>query len=306
VLSLIVALVVALTGCSKSPDPADGKRATGDPSAPLSVFVANYPLQYFAERIGGAHVRVSFPLPADGDPAYWNPTPEDIVAFQNADMILLNGASYSRWVSRTSLPRLRTLDTSASFADRYIALDDRGTHNHGPEGAHEHGTVAFTTWLDPLQALAQARAIRDALIRQRPEQADDFNQGFDGLAADLQELDDKLAAVFASVGAHALVFSHPVYQYLIRRYGIGGRSVQWEPDAIPTSEQWEALEQLLAEQPARWMIWEGKPNPSTADELKQRGLGSLVFGTCANLPCDGDYLSVMRANAARLAEAFAP
>ena len=29
----------------------------------LTVYVVNYPLQYFAERIGGGHVKVVFPAP---------------------------------------------------------------------------------------------------------------------------------------------------------------------------------------------------------------------------------------------------
>ena len=53
-----------------------------DADAPLSVYVVNYPLQYFAERIGGPDVRVVFPAPADGDPAFWKPSPEQIAAYQ--------------------------------------------------------------------------------------------------------------------------------------------------------------------------------------------------------------------------------
>ncbi|MBW1743769.1 MAG: hypothetical protein JRJ47_10130 [Deltaproteobacteria bacterium] len=41
--------------------------------SPLSVYVVNYPLKYFAERIGGDHVDVEFPAPKGTDPAYWIP-----------------------------------------------------------------------------------------------------------------------------------------------------------------------------------------------------------------------------------------
>jgi len=37
--------------------------------APLSVYTVNYPLQYFAEKIGGEYVDVQFPAPSDVDPA---------------------------------------------------------------------------------------------------------------------------------------------------------------------------------------------------------------------------------------------
>lgn len=302
--TLILTLAV-LIGCSEQTEQTDARRSSQASDAPLSVYVANYPLQYFTERIGGAQVEVSFPVPAGVDPAYWKPSPEEVTAFQSANIILLNGASYSSWVSHSSLPLFRTVDTSAPFRNQYIPVKEKGTHSHGPDGEHEHGKVAFTTWLDPTRAIAQAAAIRDALIGRRPDEADTFNQGFDALAADLKDLDDSLAAAFAVVAARPLVFSHPVYQYLIRRYDIVGESVHWEPDQRPTPEQWQELDQLLAGHPARWMIWETEPDPSTVDALKERGLGSLTFAPCANVPAEGDYLSVMRENARRLSEAFA-
>ena len=40
-------------------------------SSKLTVYVVNYPLQYFAERIAGEHARVVFPAPPDEDPALW-------------------------------------------------------------------------------------------------------------------------------------------------------------------------------------------------------------------------------------------
>ena len=183
-----------------------------DAGTPLLVYVVNYPLQYFAERIGGPDVQVVFPAPAGSDPAFWKPSPEQIAAYQKADLILLNGASYAKWVSHVSLPASRMVDTSASFADRFIPLEDQVTHSHGLAGKHEHGDVAFTTWLDPLQAIAQARAVRDGLIGKRPVAAADFNQRFDSLAADLQDLDDRLTAIVTTGVSHPLVFSHPVYR----------------------------------------------------------------------------------------------
>lgn len=296
--------LAALTGCSDSPEPTDARRLSADPDVPLSVYVANYPLQYFAERIGGAQVQVGFPVPAGIDPAFWKPTPEEVAAYQSADIILLNGASYSSWVSHSSLPLFRTVDTSAPFRNQYIPIKEKGTHSHGPDGEHEHGKVAFTTWLDPMRAIAQATSIRDVLVSQRPAHEDVFNRGFEALAADLKDLDDSLSAAFASGAEQPLIFSHPVYQYLSRRYDIDGESVHWEPDQSTTPEQWQELDQLLARHPARWMIWEADPDSTMVDELKGRGLGSLTFDPCANVPAAGDYLSVMRENARRVSEAF--
>ena len=131
--------------------------AGGSPAAePLNVYVVNYPLQYFAERIGGPHVKVTLPVPADADPAYWVPSIADIGAYQQADIILLNGAGYAKWISKVSLSRAKTIDTSKGFKDRFITVKEIVTHSHGPGGEHAHEALAFTTWLDPMLAAARS------------------------------------------------------------------------------------------------------------------------------------------------------
>lgn len=295
-LVLAVLFATGLSACSDQSDSRDTGVRTNLPGSVLNVYTVNYPLQYFAERIGGPHIRVTFPAPPDGDPAFWEPNVEQIAAYQQADLILLNGASYAKWVQSVSLPVSRLVDTSVVFADRYIPSEAQSTHSHGAAGEHQHGDVAFTTWLDPLQAVEQARAIRDALIRLHPSEAKAFQLGFAELEKDLQQLDGQLANAFGRWEGQALVFSHPVYQYLIRRYAIDGYAVHWEPDVMPGSTQWQELRRHLGEHPARVMVWEGVPDPATVSELEKQGLQSVVFPPCANRPAEGNYLSVMRAS----------
>ena len=265
---------------------------------PLTVYVVNYPLSYFAERIGGEHVRVVFPAPADVDPAYWSPDAETVSAYQAADLILLNGAGYARWVERASLPRARLVDTSAAFREWLIAQDAATTHIHGPEGAHTHADLAFTTWLDPELATLQARAVAQAFAAARPEHEAAFGAGLAALEETLGELDARLGEAARWIGEAPLLFSHPVYQYFARRYSLNARSLHWEPDEAPDDAAWSALEKLLIEHPARWMIWEAAPDAETVRRLEARGVRSIVYSPCANAPEQGDFFSVMRRNAA--------
>mgnify|MGYP001814144996 FL=1 len=144
----------------------------------LLVYAVNYPLAYFAERIGGEYVEVMFPVPAGIDPAFWQPDVDDVARFQQADLILTNGAGYAKWLERASLPRRKLVNTSAGFADSYIQVEQTKTHRHGPGGEHSHAGTAFTTWLDFSQAIEQARAIKQALNRKHPEQSDTFQRNF--------------------------------------------------------------------------------------------------------------------------------
>ena len=285
-------MLVLLCGCEKSAEKPD--QVSG--SMPLSVYVVNYPLKYFAERIGGERVQVWFPAPADGDPAYWSPGPNLITAYQQADLVLLNGADYAKWISKVSLPSSKLVDTSGAFKDRLIKLEDHATHTHGPEGEHAHGRLAFTTWLDPTLAVEQARAVKDALSAKLPGRKIEFATRFAELEQDLLELDKQLESVVSADSQRPLVFSHPVYQYFARRYGLNARSVHWEPDETPTEAMWAELRQLLAGHPARWMIWEAEPAAETVAALKKLGVKSVVFDPCGNAPASGDFLAVMLKN----------
>ena len=250
----------------------------------LTVYVVNYPLQYFAERIAGEQATVVLPAPADADPAFWMPDVETITAYQRADLIVLHGAGYAKWLSKVSLPQFRQVDTSAGFKDRYIKLTNVLTHTHGPTGEHAHAGVAFTTWLDFDLAVRHARAIAAALSRKRPALRETFQRRYAALKRDLMLLDRDMQRIVASRPPQPLIASHPVYDYLAQRYGLHIKSLHWEPDAMPSEAQWAALRHMLTVHPAPWMLWEGEPMPALVARLISMGIQSIVFDPCANVP----------------------
>lgn len=278
--------------------------SVGSAGERLVVYAVNYPLQYFAQRIAGEFAEVVMPVPPGVDPAFWQPDAAIIGDFQRADLILLNGAGYAKWVSRVSLPRRKSVDTSAGFSERYIETEGSQTHSHGREGDHSHAGTAFTTWLDFRQAVEQARAVRDALSRLAPERGDIFADNFLDLERDLLDLDTRLAAIVGRDPGRPLIASHPVYQYLVRRYSLNLESVMWEPDAIPPETEWRALTELREGHPAGWMLWESEPTAGNRERLQQLGVQSTVFHPCANRPQTGDFMSVMSENVQNLKQVF--
>jgi zinc transport system substrate-binding protein len=296
---ICLALALTLVGCG-SEQPAETTTPDVEPLDRLVVFSVNYPLAYFADRLGGDLVEVVFPAPPGEDPAYWSPDAETIAAYQSADLILLNGAGYARWAERATLPESKLVDTTAAAGDRLLELAGTVTHSHGPEGEHEHHGWAFTTWLDPTLASEQARAVAAALQNRQPDAAEKIGERLAGLEADLIALDARFAAAAETIGDKPLIFSHPVYQYLIARYGLNGSEIHWEPDVEPDGKMWSELGHLLEHHDSEWMIWEGEPLDATVAALNQRGIDSVVFSPCASTPADGDWMTVMAANAAAL------
>ena len=102
------------------------------------------------------------------------------------------------------------------------------------------------------------------------------------------------------LGNRPVLFSHPVYQYLERRYALNGYSVHWEADAIPEEVLWDQLQAVLQQHPAKIMIWEADPLPETRRRLADLGIECVVFQPGVNRPLAGDWLDLVRQGIAAL------
>ncbi len=297
----IVVSLAILAACSSEERTVE---STDEEQALPTVYAVNYPLAYFAERIGADTVEVGFPAPADVDPAMWVPEVDTVADYQRADIVLLNGAGYAGWIQRMTLSQSRLVDTSAAFADRLIPVENGVTHSHGPAGDHSHEGTAFTTWLDPEFAIEHARSVSNALSRLKPENEGAYGERLAELEQELLNMDQAFKTLATRIGDRPLLFSHPVYQYFERRYSLNGRSLHWEPDLMPDEAQWRELSGIQQSHAAAWMIWEGRPHPEANSRLESLGIKSLVFSPAGNRPETGDYMSVMQENLRALQQAF--
>jgi zinc transport system substrate-binding protein len=306
-LTATVLLVALVLGCGA----ADGDAGSGGSggsaakkSGMLTVLTDSYPLAYFAQRIAGDRASVEFPAPAGTDPSFWKPDTETISRYQQADLILINGAGFATWIDTATLPGSRVVDTSVSIADQLLPLEGAVTHSHGGMGEHSHSGYATRLWLDPMLALAQATAIADALSAARPDDRATFEANLAALKTDLDALDARTAALAGRIGDTPILFSHPVYAYFIRRYALNARSLHLEPTEAPGHFAMAQFDEKTADHPAKLLVWEAEPLAETKTMLEGRGIQSVVFAPLAETPASGDYLSVMNENLARLEARF--
>jgi zinc transport system substrate-binding protein len=278
-----------------------GNKATQEKHGKPQVYAVNYPLAYFANRIGGELIDVHFPE-INGDPAFWKPEAKDVRAFQGADLILLNGATYAKWTTKASLPESKIVNTSTRFRDSFIKAKNDTAHKHGKDDGYSHAGTAFTTWLDLEQAEQQAIATRDALMELLPSSKQAIKSNFATLQKDLQTLDTELRDIADKFREIPLTGSHPIYQYLARAYNLEIRSVHWEPNKMPDDDGWAELAAIRKEHPAKIMLWEGEPDKAIARKLLEQGVSSVVFDPCGNRSDEGNWLLVNQANLARLSK----
>jgi len=265
----------------------------------IVVQAVNYPLAYFAERIATDAFDVQYLVDPDGDPAFWKPGDEDIAAFQQADVILLNGATYEKWMQTVTLPKSIMVDTSKGFSGKFIEVDG-GEHRHGSGEVHSHAGIAFTTWLDFDQAEEQARAIAEKFKQLARSDKKEIDSNFDSLKSDLRKLNSAMKKFGKKWGDRPLAASHPIYQYMARAYGLEIESLEWEPEMKFTPEAKHDLEHLLQKAPAKWMIWEGTPTQELVDRIAVLGVKSIIFTPCANKSQQVDWLASMHQNVQNL------
>lgn len=291
--------VLMLFSCGNQQDSKEEKK-----QEKLIVITVNYPLYYFAQRIGGDFIQLEYQIPSGVDPAYWVPDEKALEIYQSADIIFANGADYAKWMNNVSLPASRIVNTSFTKRKDYIQLKDVSTHSHGPEGKHEHTGYAFTTWLDFEIAAAQAKAIKDVLATKIPEKKDLFEQNFVSLNEELDALHENMIQVAMELGDQALIGSHPVYQYLSAVYGLQIHSVHFEPDELPSNDQWKELDHLLAHNPSKIMLWEDQPLAEIEKVLNEKGIKLIVFNPCGNKPANSDFKEIMNTNITSLHNAL--
>ena len=113
----------------------------------LKVVATFYPLAFFAQEIGGENVIVQQLIPDNTEVHNWQPSPSDILAVGDADVIFYNGASLDHWFEEDILP---TIDVSNKLVvettEGVTLLETDEEHTEHEDHEHE-GQYDPHTWI---------------------------------------------------------------------------------------------------------------------------------------------------------------
>ncbi|MEO0481469.1 MAG: zinc ABC transporter substrate-binding protein [Planctomycetota bacterium] len=272
------------------------------------VLTTNYPLQYCVERIVGGLGDVQCVVPTGEDPLHWHPSRGDVSRMQGADLVVLNGASAEPWVFQASLPLSRLVDTSSDFSARFLEREGAVTHSHGGGEAHTHAATDPHTWLDPRQLEEQAGIALSALIRRLPGREPQLRENYGALAEDLREIDRLLLDLERRTSGEAVAAPDDVYGYLFRRTGWTMVDLNIDPEAPASDAMLASVRELLSQSGVRVVLWPSVPDEAIVERLEREfSVRSESFPLLVAAPgsSGADFLSEMRQNLERLAQAFA-
>lgn len=271
------------------------------PGAVVHVVATTTVFADFVSQVGGDRVSVRSLVPAGGEPHTFDPRPSDVIAFGEADLVVMNGLGLDDWavdlVSEAGgrAPVLR-LAEDLPGAD-YIADDEEG-------GTNPH------LWLNVAYAIGYVDRIAAALSEVDPDGESGYAERAAEYGAELDELDtfarDTLAAV--SAGQRRVVAFHDAFPYFAAAYGLEvvGAVVE-APGQDPSAGQVAALIDAIRETGARAILSEDQfPSElveQIADETGVAVVADLYSDSLGDPPGDS-FAGMIRWDVERIAEAL--
>lgn len=302
---MIVSFILFLVGCSSQPQ--KEKQANK-----RSIFTTVYPLQYFAEFIGGEYVSVSSIYPPGADEHTFEPSQKDMMKLSESDLFIYIGLGLEGFVDK-ALPILKNSDTQILEVGKNLELPVESNHEdeHNDDHAHHHGDYDPHVWIDPIFSIQIAEQIKNSLTELLPEQEEYFHQQFIELKSNLEEIDQKFMQLTEMKNNKPIIVSHDAYGYWEHRYNleiipINGLSSASEPsqrdlqNIIDLAES-NDIQYLLQEQNIQSRVIDVVKNEIKAKVLPLHNLSVLTENDIKNKE---NYFTLMEKNIESLTKAL--
>ncbi|WP_101698060.1 metal ABC transporter substrate-binding protein [Clostridium minihomine] len=296
-----------LTGCSfaSSSSSETGGTASEAAGQKLNVYTSFYTMYDFAGKIGGDKITVTNLVPPGTEPHDWEPTPNDIVGLEKADVFVYNGAGMEHWVDGV-LNSLQNKDLVTVEASHGISLLEGHSHDED-EAEHEEEEEAHSTdphvWLSPVNAKKEMESIKSALVQADPDNKDYYEANYAKYAEEADKLDQEWKDMTASLKNKDLIVAHQAFGYLCQTYGLNQVAIEGlSPDSEPDAARMAEIIEFAKERKINTIFFEELVNPKVAETIaKATGAKTAVLSPIEGLSEESqnagdEYFSIMRKN----------
>ncbi len=317
---LILALALALLSPSAALSAED---------KPLDVVAINFPAYDFARVIAGDRANVLLLLPPGAEAHSFEPSPRDIIAVQQADLLVYTGGIADFWISETvdSLGEeapavLRMMDSVTVVTEELVEGMEDTPHGHEQEEEHEEEAheedgqgeeLDEHVWTSPRNAALIASDIAQALSQLDPAGQEYYQGRLEGYLPELDALDQAFRELVSGAKRRTIVLGDRFpMRYFTMEYGLSyyaafpGCSTQTEPSARTLAF---LMDKIREEKIPVVFYIEFSSGRSAGVIAEETGAKTLLLHSAHNVTLkelqDGvSYLSLMRGNLETLREAL--
>jgi ABC-type Zn uptake system ZnuABC Zn-binding protein ZnuA len=290
---LVVGVVLAalLAGCAKPGGPwRDG--AMGLRVVATTTVVADLVAHVGADRVD----KVTLLKPGI-DAHDYEPSPADVEAIANAELVVENGVGLESWLADT---------IESSGYDGPVVDASQGVRLRQVDGAPDPHI-----WQDPRNAMVMATNIERGLARVEPEWADVFQRQLGGYLEELKDLDAGVERQTAHLTDRKVVTNHDAFGYYLDRYHlelVGSVIPSFDSSAELSGRDIRDLVARIRATGARAIFSETSLPPRAAETIGREagvrvvtGEGALYGDSLGPPGSDGDtYLKMIRHNTATI------
>ena len=294
---------------------------TSQENKKLTIYTTVYPLQYFAERIGGDLVDVKSIYPNGADEHSYEPSQKDMIDLADSDLFFYIGLGLEGFVAKAeealknenvtlvATAEHITFEEHAAETEEEHAEETEEEHaDHAEETGeehteHNHGDVDPHVWLDPIYSISLAEEIKEQLIERLPEQKDQIDKNFADLETELQQLNEEFTEVTSTAKHKEFLVSHAAFGYWAERYGLEQISVSGLASTNePTQKELENIIAEAEEHDLHYIFFEQNVS-SKLTEIVQKEIGAeplvlhnLSVRTDKDVTSERTYFSIMKDN----------
>lgn len=185
-----------------------------------------------AAHIGGDAIQLTGLIPTNADPHSYTPTPQDLRAVADADLILISGYGLEEGLGDTlqsvagDVPiislsegvtvRAFSFDIAHAEQDEELSVSEESEHED-----HDHAGVDPHVWFDPTNVMIWAENAASALEILDPANEAVYAENRDAYSAELETLDAWIRDQVDLLPAQdrQLVTDHGAFGYFADRYG---------------------------------------------------------------------------------------
>jgi zinc/manganese transport system substrate-binding protein/manganese/iron transport system substrate-binding protein len=197
---LLTLVAVPAAGCSGSGG--DGDASGGE----LSVVATTTQVADLAANVGGDQVQVTSLLKPGVDAHDYEPSPADIDALAQADLVVQNGVGLEEWLDDI---------IESSGYDGPVVDASQGVTLRQVEGEPDPHI-----WQDPGNARQMAATIERGLATAEPAAAAGFEANLAAYTKQLGALDAEVERQIDSLANKKVVTNHDAFGYYLDRYGL--------------------------------------------------------------------------------------